>query len=50
MSKLSIRINRSVKGIMQNAGGNAQSGRWAFPDEGNGSAVNVNDTNFTLAL
>ena len=50
MSKLSIRINRSVKGIMQNAGRNAQSGRWAFPDEGNGSAVNVNDTNFTLAL
>ena len=50
MNKLSIRINRSVKGIMQSAGGNAQSGRWAFPDEGNGSAVNVNDTNFTLAL
>ena len=50
MNKLSIRINRSVKGIMQSAGGNAQSGRRAFPDEGNGSAANVHDTNFTLAL
>jgi len=50
MSKLSIRINRSVKGIMQNAGGNDQSGKRVFPAEGNGSPGNVNDTNFTQAL